>query len=148
MEEYANNDTIIKDDIFNLFKDSVTCFLCHSILIKPMMCMVCQTNFCKKCIDIRSLNNNNCPKGCENPDYKESLGKKDILSKLKFKCVGCSNKIPYDEILKHHESCCPDKKTSDMVTPTPNPSKIKRVSTEEIDALKEEGKELTYITGK
>ena len=148
MEEYANNNTIVKDDLYNIFKDSVTCSLCNNILINPVMCMVCQNNFCKKCIDNRSLNNKNCPNGCNEPNYKDSIGKKDILSKLKFNCVGCQNKIPYDEIVKHHEYCCPDKKSSDIDKTTPTPSKLQRVSSDDIAELKKEGKEMVYITRK
>ena len=84
---------------------------------------------------------------CNEPNYKDSIGKKDILSKLKFNCVGCQNKIPYDEIIKHHEYCCPDKKSSD-IDKTPTPSKLQRVSSDDIAELKKEGKEMVYITRK
>ena len=44
----------------------------------------------------------------ENPNYQRSLGKKDILSKLKFKCLNCENEIEYEKIQSHYNSC-PDK---------------------------------------
>ena len=59
----------------------------------------------------------------------------------------------YDEAINHHESCCPGKKSSDIVkdcenNQTPNGRKIEKLSSEEIEDLKKGGKEILYITGK
>ncbi len=150
MEEYINNDTIIKEEIYNLFKNTIICSLCKNILIDPVMCMQCQDVFCKKCLE--KNNENKCPKGCNENKIQKCIGKNDILSKLKFKCVGCSKAILYNEAINHHESCCPGKKSSDIVkdsesNQTPNGRKIERLSSEEIEELKKDGKEILYITG-
>ena len=58
--------------------------------------------FCKKCIDNWSKKSQQCPNRCNNPNYQKSIGKNDILSKLKFKCKGCDNPILYDNIRKHY----------------------------------------------
>ena len=146
MESYVNNDTLVENDISKLFKDSIICPICNNIFTNPIICMKCQNTFCKKCIDNWNLNNQNCPKNCEDPVYQNCLVKKDILSKLKFICVGCGNEIQYDEAEKHHKSCCPDKTSSN--TKIPKRPKIRKIESNEIDKYKKEGEEIEYITGK
>ena len=158
MEGYINNDTLIEDDIVKLFKSSVICPLCKSILIKPVMCMKCQTVYCKKCIDNWNEKNKNCPNNDDEPTYQDCKGRNDILSKVKFSCVGCRKEILYNEAEKHHESCCPGKTSSNLkeikekkekkgIKKTTKKSlKIKRINPEEIEGLKNQGKEVNYIT--
>jgi hypothetical protein len=142
MEKLVNNNTIVKNDIYNLFKDDVTCFLCKSIYIDPIMCMNCQSVYCRKCIDQWSKENKCCPKNCDNAQYKDCLGKKDILAKLNFKCEKCGNMIKYDEAKNHENSCTPG-------TPTPTgKSKMEKISSDAMNILINQGKEVTYITGK
>lgn len=109
MEEYINNKTIIENEIFLAFKDNVICSLCKNILIFPIICMKCHKVYCKKCIDDWNKNNQEYPNGCKEYDYQECLGKNEILSKLKFKCLGCGEKIFYNEVIRHYESGCPEK---------------------------------------
>ena len=149
MEEYINNDTIIKDEIYNLFKDTITSPLCFSILINPVMCMKCQKVYCKKCIDNWCKEHPKCPNQCTDPNYQRSLGKNDILSKLKFKCEKCENIIEYDNAKKHFESCKMDKKGhSNSSIETPMKGKLTKISTEDIEKLEKEGNEITNILGK
>ena len=89
MEEYINDKTIMKNAIYDTFKDLITCSLCSRILINPVMCMKCQAAFCKKCIDNWSQSNSKCPKGCNEPNYDIGKVQKDMLSKLEFKCQKC-----------------------------------------------------------
>ena len=49
MERYANENTTIKSDIYDLFKDYIICPACSSLIIEPFMCKLCQTTFCKQC---------------------------------------------------------------------------------------------------
>ena len=109
MEEYINDYTIVEDEIYNLFKETVNCSLCLSILINPVICMKCQKVFCKKCVDDWSKKDDKCPNRCVNPNYQKSIGKNDILSKLKFKCKKCGNKAYYDDIKIHIDSNCTEK---------------------------------------
>ena len=157
MEEYINDETIVEDEIYNLFKETVNCPLCLSILINPVICMKCQNVFCKKCADDWSKKDDKCPNRCVNPNYQKSIGKNDILSKLKFKCKKCGNKAYYDDIKIHIDSNCTEKiikETEDKKTiETPikkekKEPKIHKISTEEVENLKKEGKDVTYITGK
>ena len=164
MEGYINNDTIREDDIVKLYKDTVTCPLCKSILIKPLMCMKCQIAYCKKCIDKWNENNKNCPNNCDSANYQYCVGKNDILLKLKFNCVGCGKEILYNEAESHHESCCPGKTSTNLKEikekkeksetkeiketkkATKKPPNIKKINPEEIEKLKKQGKEVNYIT--
>jgi hypothetical protein len=153
MEEYVNNKTLVEEEISLAFKPLSICPLCESILIKPLMCMKCQKAFCKKCIDKYKENNSKCPNGCNSPDFQNCIGKNEILSKLKFKCLECGEKIPYDEAEKHHNYDCKGKKVSNEDVKKSNAMagnipvvKIKRLTPEEVEKLKKKGIDLNYIT--
>ena len=66
--------------------------------------MKCQKAFCKKCVDDWSKKDDKCPNRCVNPNYQKSIGKNDILSKLKFKCHKCNNIVYYNNMQKHIDS--------------------------------------------
>ena len=152
MEDYVNKNTLIQDEISKLFISSIICTLCNNILIDPVMCMKCQKVYCKKCIDKWSEKNEKCPEGCDSPDFKNSLAKNDILSKLKFKCCKCEQGILYYDAEKHHNLCQGIKSTeTNKVTKagiTLDISKVKKLTPEEADKLVKEGNEMVYITGK
>ena len=76
METYINEETIVKNEIYDAFKDDINCPICRDILIEPQMCMNCQNVYCRKCIEEWSKRNNKCPNRCDNPNYKRSLEKK------------------------------------------------------------------------
>ena len=148
MEELINVDTIIKDDLYNIFKDSIICPLCSNILINPVMCLTCQKVYCKRCIDKWSESNQKCQNGCENPNYQKNIGKNDILSKLKIKCRKC------EKISKHYDTCTPeqipaeeDNKIEEKISQQKE-QKFKKISKEEIDNFKKQGKDIMYITSK
>ena len=108
MEKYINDDTIVHDAIFEAFKEEVKCPICQNILINPMMCMGCQNVFCKKCTDEWAKKDDKCPSRCKNQNYQKSIEKKNILSKLKFKCFKCEENVAYDNIRTHMETCDKD----------------------------------------
>ena len=70
MENYINEETVVKDGVYLIFKDDVICPICSNLIINPMMCMRCQNVYCKKCIEAWNKKDNKCPNRCENPDYK------------------------------------------------------------------------------
>jgi hypothetical protein len=151
MESYIIIDTIIKDEIYEIFSSSVTCRLCNNIYINPIMCIKCQNVYCKRCIDNWCKNEKKCPNQCESPDYRNCLAKNDILSKLKFSCVGCGEEIGYYEAEKHHNSCCPNMTSKDFKNNKTNEinkkKKLEKLSGEQIQQLREKGNEVTFITG-
>ena len=41
MEEYINEETIIKNEIYELFKDNIICPICKGLIIEPVICLNC-----------------------------------------------------------------------------------------------------------
>ena len=146
MENYINKDTIVQNEIYKLFESSVLCPLCKNIYINPVICIKCQNSYCKKCIDNWSKNEKTCPNKCEAPEYNNCLTKNEILSKMKFNCVGCDEEIKYDEAEKHHNSCCPNKTNADMNKKKNQKEKIKKLNVEEIEKYKKDNN-IEYISG-
>ena len=106
MEKFINEDTIIKNDIYNLFSDSLICPICKCIMIEPVICLGCQNKFCKNCIE-NWKKKNICPNRCEDPIYKNIIEKNRLITKFKFKCIkGCGAEIPFNEIKNHYNSNC------------------------------------------
>ena len=147
MESYVNKDTIITNQIYEMFESSVICSLCKNIYIKPVMCIKCQNVYCQRCIDNWNKNEKKCPNNCEVPEYNNCIAKNEILSKLKFTCVGCNKEIDYNNAENHHELCCPGKTSSDMIKTQITKSKFKKLTADEINELKNKGEEMIYITG-
>ena len=148
METYINNETLVEDDIYKLFKASVECPLCKNIYIKPMMCFKCQKVYCKRCIDKLDEHEKKCPNNCELPEFKISLDKNEILSKLKFICLGCEIEIPYNEAEMHHNSCCPNQTSHGKISKKKSIMKMKRLRPTEVEQLRKQGKDIVYISGK
>ena len=118
------------------------------------MCMKCQNVFCKRCINDWTKKAENCPNRCSEPNYQRSIIKNEILSKLKFKCEKCGNNYKYDEAHKHLNSCYPgqikeeeniENNKNKITTKEP---KFEKLSRDEIENLKKQGNDVTYITGK
>lgn len=105
MEDFINEETVVDNEIYQAFKDSVKCPICSKILLNPTMCMKCQKTYCKKCIDDWKTKNDKCPNNCEKPNYDRSLEKNNLLSKIKFRCRKCFEEIFYDKVEKHIEEC-------------------------------------------
>ena len=49
MEKFINEGTVVNNEIYQVFKDSVMCPICSNILIEPVICMKCQNSYCKRC---------------------------------------------------------------------------------------------------
>ena len=106
-------------------------------MIKPFECNICQNYFCKKCIEECNQNNDTCPKKCENSICNEVIEKKNLIRKFKFKCIkGCDAEILFDKISEHYIKDCSEEK------------KVKFIEKDEIQKLKKENVNLTYITSK
>jgi hypothetical protein len=111
MEEYVNEDTIIKNETYELLKENIICPICLCLMIEPVICLKCQNTFCKNCIVSWQKKNNSCPNRCDNPNIKDVIGKNNFITKFKFKCIkGCGEIIPFEDIKKHYSSDCLSKK--------------------------------------
>ena len=150
METYINLDTVVEDEIFHLFQESLICPLCLNILIAPIICMKCQKVYCRKCIEKWSKNNYQCPNNCNPPHYQNCIGKKEILFALKFKCKRCGNPINYNEAKTHHNICYPEK-INVKIAESDNQNfiqKMEKISYEEAESLKKKGIKIKNITSK
>ena len=80
------------------------------------MCMGCQKSYCQKYSEEWSKNDERCPTRCKNLTYQKSIEKNNMLSRLKFKCGKCGEKVDYDSgekvdydsVEKHMEVCDQD----------------------------------------
>ena len=139
MEKYANENTIIKNEAYNAFKDSITCQICFKLMIEPVICLECQNTFCKKCIEVWKEKKGSCPSGCNNPDIKDVIRKNNLITKFKFKCIkGCGEEILFKDLETHYSSDCTSKK-----------KKIKFLTKEEVIRYQNKiGEKIDYLTSK
>ena len=139
MEEYMNNDTIIKNDVYKAFPEElIICQICRSLMIEPVMCLNCLNYYCKKCIDSSQKKSGTCPNKCENPIFNNVIEKNRLITKLKFKCKkGCGAILSFDKIEKHYNSNCLAQKP-----------KIKILSEYQITEYKKQNQIIEYVTSK
>ena len=104
-EDYFTDDSIVENQLYFSLKDLITCPLCHKILKNPFMCTKCQETYCKKCLENYS-NLKKCPKENIETEFKHSIIKSEMLSKLKYKCKNCKKEVIKDEIKSHLEENC------------------------------------------
>ena len=147
MEEYVNENTIIKNETFNSFPEMFICQICKLIMLEPVMCIGCQNYYCKKCIENCKQKSGTCPNGCENPIFKDVIEKNRLIKKMKFKCIkGCGAEILFDDIKNHYSSNCLEKKNENENDE--NKRKIKILTKKEVAELKKNNKKIDYFTSK
>lgn len=103
---------VINKDYLNSLEGVYKCGICFKIMDNPTDCETCGHSFCYDCIK-----NLKCPFKCQNKKLKPSSQTlKDILSKLKFKCMNknCEKILNYSDVKIHDKNCdfqeiiCPD----------------------------------------
>ena len=149
MDEIININTVVKDKTFNEFINSIICPICQNIMINPVLCFKCQASFCQKCIDDWcKINNENCPNRCNKPNYQRSFDKEKLLSKFKFKCKKCERAYYYDEIRMHYNKCDSSTNMNNFTSNIKAEKKLLHLSEKEIDKIKKNGEDITYIKSK
>jgi len=89
------------------------CSICLNLLLNPVSCSKCQTNFCESCIDAWIKAKRSATENCVNRcDFSKATTPpiiKGLLSDLQVSCVlkgkGCQEVLNYDELIKHEEEC-------------------------------------------
>jgi hypothetical protein len=94
-EKYIGNFSIVENEFYKIFKNNIICPLCHNIFFDPMICIKCQSSFCKKCI---YKTGKNCPNKCIDFSLMKDLNKEEILKKLEFKYIKNEKIIKYEEL--------------------------------------------------
>ena len=152
MKDFINEESVVQDEFYKIFKDSIICPLCLDILIDPVMCMKCQNVYCKSCTNDWLKKDNKCPNRCNEPNYQQCKGKMEILSKLKFKCKECHQIFKYNECEKHKEVCSEILKEFEVIDAnsikTLSTNKIKKLTEEELNKIQKHGNKMTYISSK
>ena len=134
IEEYINEDSIVKNELYEELKDSITCPICECLMIEPMVCSKCQNTYCKKCIDGWKKKSNSCPNRCDS-EFNKVIEKKNFITKMKFKCLkGCGEEIKFKDLEEHYKKNC-----------TSNKKRMVKVKLEEISKNK---KNMKYFTRK
>ena len=139
MEEYINDDTVIKNEVYQAFPEElIICQICKHLMIEPVICLKCQHCYCKKCFDECNKKNETCPNKCNAPIFNNVIEKNRLITKLKYRCKkGCGVILSYDEIKEHYSSNCLDKK-----------SKISVMSAKQVAELKKQNKNIEYVSSK
>ena len=107
MEKYINEKTIVKNNIYDLFNESIKCPTCKCIMIEPVICLNCQNTFCKKCEQKLEESSENCPGKCNFPKFSVVNPKNNLITKFKFKCIkGCGQEILFNDIKSHYNTDC------------------------------------------
>ena len=104
-DEYFTDDCIIQDSFFLALKDLLICHLCNKILKEPYMCNECQNVYCKKCLENYSQLKI-CPNENKESKFISSITKKELLSKLKYRCKNCLKEVNQPDINSHLELNC------------------------------------------
>lgn len=121
MEKYANNETIINNEIFESFKEFIICPNCQDIILEPFVCYSCDKNYCKKC---KVNNGGKCPK-CKKPKLKKKNN--NPIIKFKFKCIkGCGEELLFNDIIRHYKSNCNKKEKKFQILSKNQMEKVNR----------------------
>lgn len=104
--DYIKEDYISNKESYELIKQSVICYICREIMVKPVMCMNCQNVFCRRCIEHWNNLKNYCPYKCPNPEYKKCVLVGNLLSSLEIICKDCESVIKFDNMERHVLSKC------------------------------------------
>lgn len=126
------NEKIVKNEVYESFKDLIECPICLRIMYNPMMCMNCQQSFCQKCIEEWQKKSHTCPNHCDESKIQKSRTIINILSKLKFECKkGCGEEILYNDLKNHYSQGCEKKKKTN--------NKFRKISKEQMKKLRKKG---------
>ena len=119
MEKYANKETVVKNEIYESFYDTIICPICSNLILEPTMCLKCQNTYCRNCIKDWMTKKQTCPNDCENPEFKDIISKKNPITKFKFKCIkGCGDEILFNDLINHYNTnCLSKKKQMKLLTP-------------------------------
>ena len=151
MEQYVNENTIIKNNTYELFQELIFCPICERLMIEPVICLGCQNNYCKNCIENWKKKGGSCPNKCKDPIFKDVIGRNRLISRFSFKCIkGCGAEIPFDDISTHYNSNCLNNNSNTVnkiESPNNKQSKMKQLTKDETAKLRE-NKTIKHMSSK
>ena len=144
-EDYFSEDCLVKNNLYNSVEKVITCPKCKKIYKNPLMCSSCSATFCEKCID----NKSKCGVCSQNNiEFKEDISKKQILSRLTYKCKNCLEEVLQKNISSHLELNCEHKNKKEPVKTLKEiyttKKELKRLSNKQIEK-KMKKKEIIFV---
>ena len=104
-KKIISSENVKNKEYFQGVQDLTICLYCNNILMDPIECNKCESNYCRECIYSINSDNSICPKKCYFPKFSNSSKYvKDLLLKIEFSCI-CFRNIPYLEYLSHISKC-------------------------------------------
>ena len=142
---YFDDDCLIHDEYYNSVKNLIKCNFCHKILQEPMMCLDCQSPFCKNCKD--ELENFNHK--CEKPTYVQNKNAISLIGQLKYLCKNCKTEVKELDIENHiKEGCLKNENPTKLINSIYRKKALKKLTQQEIKRITEENKKVNHISGK
>ena len=145
--EYFTDNCIVKNEFYIRMENFLTCPICKNIYKNPLICSNCMKSFCDKCI----TNKSKCEScGGSNIKYKESISKKELLSKLIYKCKNCFEEVLQSDINYHLSLNCKHKEKEERKTLNEiynSKKELKRIGTNEIKQRLENNEKIYIIRG-
>src|SRR5689334_21448863 len=86
------------------------CLLCNKLAYSPLLCLFCETKFCKACINTYNIKKKTCP-CCQREFFQQSLELKEQLKlhEVLIRCIfydkGCKSVIKYTDYYNHVDNC-------------------------------------------
>ena len=97
---------ILKDTIYESFKESINCEACKCMMIEPVFLQVVKVDFVKNEEKLEK-NGDICPSKCQDGVIKNFIEKNNFIFKLKFKCIkGYGKELLFNDIKNHYSSDC------------------------------------------
>ena len=89
--------------------EELTCTICMNLLYNPISCKNCDNMFCSTCIIEWNKQSTNCPNHCKFEPKPILFTIKNLLDKIKLKCInknsGCMVVVYYKDFKSHMDNC-------------------------------------------
>ena len=143
LESYFDENSPIKDDFFNAFKNMIACRYCGEILKDPLICIECQESFCSKCT--KELNKK--IHQCIHPSFQKNISAISLLENVKYLCNNCKNVIPKKNIEKHLKDGC-IKIENPLINEIFRKESLQKLTDDELKNLSKEKNNINHLTCK
>lgn len=105
IEETVLSKKLLKEHFSS--EETFYCKICYNLVVNVTQCSNCEILFCKKCIELRTKENEKCP-GCKAPFSEGFVPRitKNILNNFNLQCPYlCDEYIKYSGIFSHLNKC-------------------------------------------
>ena len=97
-----------EDRFLEAVGEEFKCLICSEVLLDPVECSGCQTNFCSECIHAWQARSSECPNRCKLVLQPCHRAFKNLLMRLKLRCSAkdCQETLTLENVLRHESSEC------------------------------------------